>query len=151
MNTWSKLNTKVWNINVCTMHPDVLPLDKKVTSLSYVQLNSNLFMFEKNVDTDQLASWEASWSGSTLFSRRYWQENRQKWSINLVKRINTEPRYLYLCWNSSSLMQIWSLVLFDLILYIPSTIFQLNRDGPSLVESVLSWDKCILLNDHNGT
>ena len=29
-------------------------------------------------------------------------------------------------------------VLFDLILYVPSTIFQLNRDGSSLVEPVLS-------------
>ena len=40
-------------------------------------------------------------------------------------------------------------VLFDLILYVPSTIFQLNRDGPSWVEPVLSYDKCILLKDHN--
>ena len=28
--------------------------------------------------------------------------------------------------------------LFDLILYVPSTIFQLNRDGSSWVEPVLS-------------
>ena len=28
--------------------------------------------------------------------------------------------------------------LFDLILYVPSTIFQLNRDGPPWVEPVLS-------------
>ena len=40
-------------------------------------------------------------------------------------------------------------VLFDLILYVPSTIFQLNRDGPSRVEPVLSYDKCVLLKDHN--
>ena len=40
--------------------------------------------------------------------------------------------------------------LFDLILYAPSTIFQLNRDGCSWVEPVLSWDKCILLKDHNA-
>ena len=31
--------------------------------------------------------------------------------------------------------------LFDLILYVPSTIFQLNRDGSSWVEPVLSEDK----------
>ena len=39
----------------------------------------------------------------------------------------------------------WEFVccLFDLILYVPSTIFQLNRDGSS-------WDKCVLLNDHNA-
>ena len=40
--------------------------------------------------------------------------------------------------------------LFDLILYVPSTIFQLNRDGSSWVEPVLSKDKCVLLNDHNA-
>ena len=31
------------------------------------------------------------------------------------------------------------LLLFDLILYAPSTIFQLNRDRSSWVEQVLSW------------
>ena len=40
--------------------------------------------------------------------------------------------------------------LFDLILYVPSTIFQLNRDGSSWVGPVLSWDKCVLLKDHNA-
>ena len=40
--------------------------------------------------------------------------------------------------------------LFDLILYVPSTIFQLYRDGSSLVEPVLSLDKCVLLKDHNA-
>ena len=37
--------------------------------------------------------------------------------------------------------RIWFLnlfVLFDLILYVPSTIFQLNSDGSSLVEPVLN-------------
>ena len=42
------------------------------------------------------------------------------------------------------------LILFDLILYVPSTIFQLYRDGPSWVEPVLSWDKCVLLKDHSA-
>ena len=40
--------------------------------------------------------------------------------------------------------------LFDLILYVPSTILQLNRDGSSWVEPVLSYDKCVLLKDHNA-
>ena len=40
--------------------------------------------------------------------------------------------------------------LFDLILYVPSTIFQLNRVGSSWVEPVLSLDKCVLLKDHNA-
>ena len=37
--------------------------------------------------------------------------------------------------------------LFDLILFLPSTIFQLNRDRSSWVEPVLSWDKCVSLKD----
>ena len=40
--------------------------------------------------------------------------------------------------------------LFDLILYVPSKIFQLNREGSSWVEHVLSWDKCVLLKYHNA-
>ena len=39
---------------------------------------------------------------------------------------------------------------FYLILYVPSTIFQSNRDGSSWVEPVLSEDKCVLLKDHNA-
>ena len=41
-------------------------------------------------------------------------------------------------------------VLFDLIIYVPSAIFQLNKDGSSWVEPVLSSDKCVLLKDHNA-
>ena len=44
----------------------------------------------------------------------------------------------------------WFVCLIDLILYVPSTIFHLNRDGSSLVEPVLSSDKCALLKDHNA-
>ena len=40
--------------------------------------------------------------------------------------------------------------LFDLILYVPSTIFQLNRDRSFWVEPVLGKDKCVLLKDHNA-
>ena len=40
--------------------------------------------------------------------------------------------------------------LFDLILNVPSTIFQLYRDESSWVEPVLSKDKCVLLKDHNA-
>ena len=40
--------------------------------------------------------------------------------------------------------------LFDLILYVPSTIFQLYRDESSWVEPVLSLVKCVLLKDHNA-
>ena len=41
-------------------------------------------------------------------------------------------------------------VLFDLILYVPSKIFQLNRGESSWVEPVLSYDKCVLLKGHNA-
>ena len=44
-----------------------------------------------------------------------------------------------------------ALFLFDLILYVPSTIFQLNREGSSWVKPVLiSYDKCVLLKSHNA-
>ena len=42
-----------------------------------------------------------------------------------------------------------SVFLFNLILYVQSTIFQLNRDGSFWVEPVLSFDKCVLLKNHN--
>ena len=38
-------------------------------------------------------------------------------------------------------------ILFDLILYVPSTIFQLNREGSSWVESELSEDKTKVRRD----
>ena len=38
---------------------------------------------------------------------------------------------------------------FDLILYVPSTLFRLNRAGSSWVEPVPSYDKCVLFKDHN--
>ena len=40
--------------------------------------------------------------------------------------------------------------MFDLILYVPSTIFQLNMDGSSWLKPVLSYDKCVLLKDYNA-
>ena len=43
-----------------------------------------------------------------------------------------------------------NLFLFDLILYVPSTIFQLYRDVSSWVEPVLSQDKCVLIKDLNA-
>ena len=40
--------------------------------------------------------------------------------------------------NSLTVLDLVVCLLFDLILYIPSTIFKLNRDRSSWVESVLS-------------
>ena len=51
--------------------------------------------------------------------------------------------------NSLFIVQLCACLL-DLILYVPSTIFQLNKDGSSWVEPVLSYDKCVLLKDHNA-
>ena len=44
----------------------------------------------------------------------------------------------------------FNVCLFVLILDVPSTIFQLYRDGSSWVEPALSQDKCVLLKDHNA-
>ena len=52
-------------------------------------------------------------------------------------------------WYTKNSKSIEVVCLFDLILYVPSTIFQLNRDGSSWVEPVLSQEKCVLLKDHN--
>ena len=53
-------------------------------------------------------------------------------------------------WYTKNSNQYKSFVcLFDLILYVPSTIFQLNKEGSSWVEPVLSQEKCVLLKDHN--
>ena len=62
-----------------------------------------------------------------------------------VKHTTTEP----LCSQEVKLIS-HVVCLFDLILYVPSTIVQLNRDGSSWVEPVLSWDKCVLLEDHSA-
>ena len=40
--------------------------------------------------------------------------------------------------NNFQLIHALLFFLFDLILYVPSTIFQLNRDGSSRIEPVLS-------------
>ena len=44
---------------------------------------------------------------------------------------------------------VWFGFLFDLILYVQSTTFQLNRDKSSWVEPVLSYDNWDLLKDHS--
>ena len=36
------------------------------------------------------------------------------------------------------------------MLNVPSTISHLNRDGSPWVDPVLSYDKCVLLKDHNA-
>ena len=51
--------------------------------------------------------------------------------------------------GKNKIEMLWK-VMFDLILYVPSTIFQLYRNGSSWVEPVLSYDKCVLLKDHKS-
>ena len=81
---------------------------------------------------------------------------------NMMKRVESKKcRSLYVitlrqCQKSILMPQYGILAsscfvcLFDLIIYVPSTIFQLNRDGSSWVVPVLSWDKCVLLKDQNA-
>ena len=80
---------------------------------------------------------------------------------HLYKSINIPFMSLYLMLqfkgrDSAPLIQKFKLTfhvfvcLFDSILCVSSTIFQLNRDGSSWVEPVLSKDECVLLKDHNA-
>ena len=55
---------------------------------------------------------------------------------NCLQRSSAEDK-LPLARKEKELIEL-SCCLFDLILYVPSTIFQLNRDGSSCVELVLS-------------
>ena len=59
------------------------------------------------------------------------------------------PAYSATMNSLNSVIYVCLFVSFYLILYVPSTIFQLNRDGYSSVEPVLSLDKCVLIKDHN--
>ena len=54
------------------------------------------------------------------------------------KKINRVIKKLDTTWISCDSLHVWLVVCFDLILYVQSTIFQLNRDGSSWVEPVLS-------------
>ena len=67
----------------------------------------------------------------SIFFQKYFHEQYQS-----VKRFGSRS-CLFVC-------------LFELILYVRSTMFQLNRDGSSWVEPVLSSEKCVLLKDHNA-
>ena len=62
----------------------------------------------------------------------------------MVKGLESRMRYLV------KVFEYTGFCLFDLILYVPSTIYQLCRDGSSWVEPVLSMDKCVLLKDHKA-
>ena len=69
--------------------------------------------------------------------------------LRLYRLLKKWPNSDYVVFQLNGLSQIMLLCLFDLILCVPSTIFQLNRDGFSWFEPVLSLDKCVLLKDHN--
>ena len=79
-----------------------------------------------------------------------------KHKIVLTRKINKVSEHMYLLTFSfyfGSLclcLLVLFVCLFDLILYVPSAIFQLNRDGSSWAEPVLSQDKCVLLKEHNA-
>ena len=61
-------------------------------------------------------------------------ESFKKGCFQLQGKVCASPGKSVVRWTDRPAM----ICLFDLILYVPSTIFQLNRDGPSWVEAVLS-------------
>ena len=60
--------------------------------------------------------------------------------LSLIDPVTSEEKMFWLCsrMNNGRLFVCLFVCLFDLILYFQSTIFQLNRDGSSWVEPVLS-------------
>ena len=56
--------------------------------------------------------------------------------LNCLQRFSADDKSFF--FTSSLILSILFVCLFVLILYVPSTIFQLNRDGSFLVEPVLS-------------
>ena len=87
------------------------------------------------------------------FSRLWepWRPHFLKWSLQafaIYTLFFAAHLYIHVRWTSFADNN--GFVLFDLILYVPSTFFQLNRDGSSWAEPVLSWDKFVLLKDHNA-
>ena len=58
--------------------------DESLTNLTLVMLNPDIPAFANSVDPDQLASEEANWSGSALFSIKYVNLYQQSWSSNLI-------------------------------------------------------------------
>ena len=80
--------------------------------------------------------------------KQHWPRSECSWRSSLI-------RVFPVCYSDKHFceFQPWKptlLCLFDLLLYVPSTIYQLNRDGSSWVEPVLNQDKCVLLKDHNA-
>ena len=84
------------------------------------------------------------------FNRRHHEKQFFEIILNLDQWFKRKCRLkVFLIWSSGSpfvqrsvticaILVEGLFVLFDLILYVPSTIFQLNRDGSSLVEPALS-------------
>ena len=75
-------------------------------------------LFRKHYKSRLAGLERAIWSGSTVLS-------------NQIETKNTTLKL-----STTEMLQV--LFLFDLILYVPSTIFQLNRDGSSWVEPAIS-------------
>ena len=75
-------------------------------------------LFRKHYKSRLAGLERAIWSGSTVLSSQ-------------IKKRNTTPKL-----SSTEMLQV--LFLFDLILYVVSTIFQLNTDGSSWVEPAIS-------------
>ena len=77
----------------------------------------------------------------------YLSARNHKWNLDRMSNSSQSTRPTgWVLWEEL----LKEFCLFVLILYVPSTIFQLNRDGSTRVEPVLSLDKCVLLKDHNA-
>ena len=85
---------------------------------------------------------QKSYSIFDMFSSEIGFENAYNILLTVTRRFFFCGSFMYFC--------LLCLCLFVLILYVPSTIFQLNRNGFSWVDLVLSKDKCVLLKDHNA-
>ena len=69
-------------------------------------------------------------------------------TYHIVGNLMSRLKYVYLCFIVQIAILLWDvLCLFDLILFLLVNNFQLCLDGSSLVEPVLSKDKCVLLKD----
>ena len=75
-------------------------------------------LFRKHYKSRLAGLERAIWSGSTVLSSQ-------------IEKKNTTPKL-----STTEMLQV--LFLFDLILYVVSTIFQLNTDGSSWVEPAIS-------------
>ena len=91
------------------------------------------------------------WEQILSFKRSSYFEKGRNWIESLLNPVvSLWCAYLFQRSDNAIVLSYAFVCLFDLILYVQSTICQLYRDGSSWVEPVLSYDECVLLKDHNA-